>query len=423
MYVKQNVRPASVVRSLLAVVREEQLSFLAAAVAYYAFVSLFPLTLLAIAIASAVAGEQFATQVVSLLQEFLTPEAARLLEGALASERGRSGATVIGLATLVWSSLRLFRGLDVAFARVYGVESPVAFLTQVRNALLVLAGMSVAIGTTALLTSVLPLARAPLPRLGAPLFLLVVLTVSFLPLYYVFARRTVTLRGVLPGAMLAAGGWTLLSTGFGIYADRAASFQVYGVVGAVLLVLAWFYVGGLVVLFGAALNATLAGYRDRQLQQGPRRDVTRGMSESEEPPDGGETDSEEEPDAGVSTVESEAVDYEDFATLRNELEALEERVDDRTVHREELESDLEQYVRNRVRRGHAQGWGPYLVLLYGTAMTLGAFSFLSGGWAILAMLVIWLSTLGLYALMLLVGVTVTAAGAPGRILDRLRNLR
>ena len=54
----------------------------------------------------------------------------------------------------------------------------------------------------------------------------------------------------------------------------------------------------------------------------------------------------------------------------------------------------------------------------GTAMTLGAFFFLRGGWAILAMLVVWLSTLGLYALMLIVGTTVTVAGLPGRLRDR-----
>ena len=54
-------------------------------------------------------------------------------------------------------------------------------------------------------------------------------------------------------------------------------------------------------------------------------------------------------------------------------------------------------------------------------MTLGAFFYLSGGWAVLAMLVVWLSTLGLYALMLLVGTTATLAGVPGRLKDRFES--
>jgi hypothetical protein len=69
-------------------------------------------------------------------------------------------------------------------------------------------------------------------------------------------------------------------------------------------------------------------------------------------------------------------------------------------------------------------------LLYGTAMTIGAFELLSGGWAILAMIVIWLSTLGLYVLMVLFGLGIAALSAPGRamaavrgIIDTLRDVR
>jgi Flp pilus assembly protein TadB len=109
--------------------------------------------------------------------------------------------------------------------------------------------------------------------------------------------------------------------------------------------------------------------------------------------------------------------------LRADLEAFEEEIEQRTVHRDEIERDLKRYVRRRVRRGHARGWGPYLVLLYGTAMTLGAFYFLTGGWAILAMLVVWLSTLGLYVLMLLVGATLSVAGVPRRLYERVRRFR
>lgn len=119
----------------------------------------------------------------------------------------------------------------------------------------------------------------------------------------------------------------------------------------------------------------------------------------------------------------DAVTQEELDALQERLERFEDEIDERTVHRAELESDLKRYVRSRNRRGHARGWGPYLVLLYGTAMTLGAFYFLDGGWAVFAMIVIWLSTLGLYTLMVLVGLTFTALGIPGRILDAVRSLR
>lgn len=109
--------------------------------------------------------------------------------------------------------------------------------------------------------------------------------------------------------------------------------------------------------------------------------------------------------------------------LEARVEALRAELDEKTVARADLERDLRRYVRRRVRHGKARGWGPYLVLLYGTVMTLGAFYFLHGVWAILAMIVVWLSTLGLYALMLLVGVGLSLAGLPGRLRDAIARLR
>lgn len=152
--------------------------------------------------------------------------------------------------------------------------------------------------------------------------------------------------------------------------------------------------GGIVMTVGAVLNAVLSGRTD----------------------DG---DDEDDADHGHEPLD----EAPDVAELGAEVRALREELDDKTVSRGDLEAELKQYVRARQRRGKARGWGPYLVLLYGTAMTIGAFAYLSGGWAILAMVVVWLSTLGLYALMVVFGVTAGALGLPGRLADRVRSLR
>ncbi|MDG5777833.1 ribonuclease BN [Haloarculaceae archaeon H-GB2-1] len=113
----------------------------------------------------------------------------------------------------------------------------------------------------------------------------------------------------------------------------------------------------------------------------------------------------------------------EVAELREELSDLQDRIDERTLHRDDVEADLRKYVRRRLRRGHARGWGPYLVLLYGTGMTLGAFYFLSGGWAILAMIVVWLSTLGLFVFMLMVGFLLQTGARAAGVAGSLRDLR
>lgn len=434
-----------------------QLPFLAAAIAYYAFLSVVPLLIVALAVATAVAGEALAADLIESLDQFLTPEAAELLESTLVEAPGRGSVTLVGVVVLAWGSLRVFRGLDIAFSQAYGTKVHKPLPEQIRDALLVVLAVGIAIAATAAGSFLLSLAPVGLAALGSSVGLLVVLPVVFFPLYYVFPAEDVTVREAVPGAVFAGVSWTLLGTIFGIYASQAGSFQLYGVLGGVLLLLVWFYFAGLVLVVGAVLNALMAGrLGDRQVQQGglQRSNQRATMDDEDDRPtgdgddagadravfggdhDADGTDGVDRPDDEPSDAEARApwdtdvddprddpVTEEELEELREQLEQFEEEIEDRTVHREELERDLKRYVRQRARRGHARGWGPYLVLLYGTAMTIGAFVFLGGIWAILAMIVVWLSTLGLYVLMVLFGLTVGTLGIPGRVLERLRKLR
>jgi hypothetical protein len=110
----------------------------------------------------------------------------------------------------------------------------------------------------------------------------------------------------------------------------------------------------------------------------------------------------------------------EIRTLRSDLDAFEEEVESRTVDRPTLKSDLEQYIRNQLRRGKARGWGPYLVLLYGTATTIAAFYLLDNLFALIAMIVTYLSTLGLYVLFVLFGAGLNAIDTSRNFLDWIR---
>ena len=411
----------TVLRALLTAVQDSPLTMLAAGIAYYAFVSLFPLWLLGLAVATTIGGETMALAIVEAVSGVLSPSGEELVQDALLDGGARGGATVVGLLVLAWGGLKLFRGLDTAFSLVYGTQGSVTFLGQLRNAGVALGAVGLAIAATVAVALAAGVLGIRIVGTLGTVALAVALTGAFLPLYYVFPDVGMTLRDALPGAAFAAVGWTLLSTGFRLYAANAGT-SVYGVVGAVLLLVTWFYVSGIVLLLGAVLNGVLSGdvgavvEPDRQLQQARLRETgQRAMSEP------GDDDTEaDEPDEPLRERDRDRSQWtaEELADLREDLEDLETRIDERTVHRDDLEDDLQEYVRWRSRRGHARGWGPYLVLLYGTVMTLGAFYFLAGVWAVLAMLVIWLSTLGLYALMLLVGAGINAVTLPGRLKDR-----
>jgi len=448
------VQLASVVatgRRILATARRTQVSFLAASIAYYMLVSLFPLGVFALVLASVLGGEAFATQIIRSLGAVLSPSAATLLRETLLEARGRAGATALGLVVLLWSGLRVFRGLDVAFSLVYDTDEVESFVEQVRDALAALAGIVVAVVALALVNALVVLSGVQLAGVLGTVALAGMLALAFLPIYYIFPDTGVTLREVLPGTLFAAVGWTLLGALFSLYASFATGYQLYGVVGGILLLVTWFYFASTILLLGAVVNAVFAfDDQDRQLQQaaahiGPTMTGEDGADGETPPPDdregagsGGRSDPSD--DAATRTSRPADADGTDGETpppddpaardnptqeeldeLRAELDEFRSDVEGRTLHREEVEDDLRQYVRRRMRRGHVRGWGPYVVLLYGTVMTLGGFYYLSGLWAVLAMLVIWLSTLGLYVVMIAAGLGLGAAALPRRLLDRLRN--
>lgn len=115
---------------------------------------------------------------------------------------------------------------------------------------------------------------------------------------------------------------------------------------------------------------------------------------------------------------------ERIAELQADLAAFEEDVDERTVQKPELERELKRYVRSKVRRSKARGWGPYLVLLYGVVLTLAAFfTFSDDLIAFVAMLVIFLSTLGLYVLFVMFGTALSVTGLPGKAVSAVRSRR
>jgi len=425
-------RARAVGTAVIAEIRAERIGFIAASLSYYAFVSLLPLLIIGLTLASVIGGPELVDALAARVGESLGSSAGGLVRKALTASLAQVGASAFGVAVLVWSALRLFRGLDVAFSVVY--DTPVAGLPgQVRNGVIALVAVALGVGATIAVGGAIAVYEIRLfgVDLVGPIttaVLLAGLTGVFLPLYYVFPGSGVTVREALPGAAVAAVGWTLLQTGFRIYAASAGN-EAYGVLGGALLLVTLLYFGGLVLLIGVVLNAVLADRIDTAMSQSEPDTDTDTDTDIDDPEAPSDDSDDPEPSGGgagpsIGTGPSDAEELEaEVAELRRRLAEFEEEVDDRTVHREELEADLRRYVRRRVRRGKARGWGPYLVLLYGTAMTLGAFELLSGGWAVLAMLVIWLSTLGLYTLFVLVGVGLSLAGSPGRLRDAIRERR
>ena len=409
-------------RAVVNTVREKEVTFLAASISYYILVSLVPLLVLALVVAALVGGEAFSARVMALVRANL-PAGEGLVAQALGDPTSQGGLGLLSLLLTVWGALKVFRGLDTAFGRIYAVAAR-GIVDQLKDGAAALASIGAGVAGVLVLGSLIAVIDSAAVGLLGPFLLLGTLVVAFLPLYYILPDADVTVREVLPGTVFAAVGWSVLGTGFGIYAQEVGG-SFAGALGALLLLMTWFYLSGILILTGAVINAVTGGRtggdddrdedRDRQVQHpGDRRDRSTEMSE-------GETERHE-------TIEPrgapDIADLEDrVEELRADLDDFERDVDDRTLPKADVEAELKRYVRRRMRRGKARGWGPYLVLLYGTVMTLGAFFFLDGVWAIVAMLVLFLSTLGLYTLFLIVGIGFNVLSVPGKAADAVRDRR
>ena len=249
---------------------------MAAAIAYYALFSLFPLTLLSIAIASFGLGPAMDQQLVVQKLEFVAPALGQLL-GPNIDEiiRARGPVSGVALVGLIWSASTVFYTLTLTLNEMWGLKRrrPV----WKRRGLAMLFVLAV-VGPTLFLASfagsmifnLRPWLPDPIIPIGGgiSLALAILLDVaSFMVLYMLLPHGAATWHEVLPGAIGAGFLWELAKKAFLFFVSTYISVSnlVYGSVAAIIAFLAWAYLSSLIFLFGAFLSVSY--YRLKQQQQ------------------------------------------------------------------------------------------------------------------------------------------------------------
>ena len=228
---------------------------LAAALTLQAFLSIFPLILVGIAVLGFVAAGSQTDLAGRLVDNLgLRGESARMLTDAVAAaESSRKAASIVGLLGLLWSGLGLVAALQFGYNSVWQVhdrgvkDKAFGLLWLVGAAVLFVSG---AAATTALRW---------LPGFLAPVGILVTFAVSFglwLWTSRVLPNTKLPWRALVPGAVLGAVGLEILKVVGAYYVPKAvaSSSQLYGSLGIVFAVLAWLLIFGRLVVYSAVLN-------------------------------------------------------------------------------------------------------------------------------------------------------------------------
>jgi membrane protein len=239
----------------------------AAAIAYFALFSLFPITLLSIAIASFSLGPSMDRQLIIQRLEFIAPALGQLL-GQNIDEiiEARGPVTGIALAGLIWSASTIFYTFTHALNEIWGVKQRRAVWKRRGLAILfVLTFVGPTLFLASFTGSMIAHLRTLLPDSiismggGVSLVLAILLDVAlFMVLYMILPHGSATWREILPGALGAGFLWELAKKAFLSFVSTYISVSnlVYGSVASISAFLVWAYLSGLIFLFGAYLSVS-----------------------------------------------------------------------------------------------------------------------------------------------------------------------
>ena len=248
----------------------------AAQLSYYFLLALFPLLLFLINILGYLAqqGTAFRDKLLVYLAALMPASAFLLVHNTLdeVSAASGTGKLSFGLLAALWAASNGMGAISDTLNIAYNVKERrswwkvrlISVALTVALAILILAALAIVLyggtigealatryGFGNLFTTVWKIVQWPI----ALLFVLTTfnLVYNFAPDIPAHARRWIT-----PGAFVGVGLWLAVSFGFRLYLGFFDSYSVtYGSLGAVIILMLWFYLSGVAILIGGEVNGEL----------------------------------------------------------------------------------------------------------------------------------------------------------------------
>ena len=241
---------------------DDQAGQLAALIAYYGFVSLFPLLLVLVT-------------VLGFILQGDPDEQKRILDGTLGqfplisdqlrlhSLSGSGIALAIGLIGALLAGLGITNATQNAFNRIWSVpfkDRPNFLTARLRGlrTLVILGTMSIV--STVAAGFVGTSSHAAADVIVGVLVAFVINLALFMTAFKLLTAAEVSVRELAPGVIVAAVFWQLLQHLGGYYLDHVLkrTTPLYGIFALVLGLLAWLYLGAQLTIFAAEINVVRA---------------------------------------------------------------------------------------------------------------------------------------------------------------------
>jgi membrane protein len=266
-------------------VKQDQVPLLAAGVAFYALLSLFPAIIAGVSIYGLVADPATVRDQINQLTERLSPETAKIIGDQLKQVTSGAGgalgvATVIGILTALWSASSGMKALITGVNLAYDESEGRKFVKLRGLSILMTLAAMVLLGVALALIVGFPAVADSWPTAlrwtGSILrwVLLAALLMAGLAALYRYApdRDKPKWSWSSPGSVVATVLWVLASVGFSIYVNAFGNYnKTYGALAGVIILMFWLYLTAFVVLVGAELNTEMELQTAKDTTAGPTR--------------------------------------------------------------------------------------------------------------------------------------------------------
>lgn len=250
---------------------------MASEMAFNLLLALFPVLICLITILGLFTDENVIGQIIKVITPFTPSNAVYLIQSVLQqiSKFSNGGLLTTSFLATVWLSTNGMWTLIKGLNRAYNVPETRPFLKVRGIGVLMLIGMGLVIFLAvnfivfgSVILKIIEL-KIHIPSSVSLTVLLVRWPISFLALYtmaylvYCFApninvNKKIHSKAVVFGTMFFCVAWLLVSWGFGLYVENFGRYnQVYGTIGAVVILLVWLYQTSLMILIGGEINSQI----------------------------------------------------------------------------------------------------------------------------------------------------------------------
>jgi len=261
-----------IAKRVVAEIGNDRVGIISAGVAFYMMLAMVPAIGSVIAVYSLVSDPSDVQNQLDNLSGVVPPDALELIDDELTDVVSRESVAgwglVIGICITLWGASKAMDALIIALNVAYNETNKRNFVTRKLVGLgLTLAAVLFFVIVVLLIggvPTVLAFAgldsdtETILSLLRWPVILLAAMTGMAILYRYGPSRKNAKWQWITPGSAIAALVWVLASVGLSWYAGSFGDYnKSYGSLGAVVLLLLWFYLSGFIVMLGAEINSEM----------------------------------------------------------------------------------------------------------------------------------------------------------------------